>query len=38
MVKYDGMYDLLNLEITCFLKVVEVDNVLLNHLQGHSIV
>ena len=22
-VKYDGMYDLLNLEITCFMKVVK---------------
>ena len=27
-VKYDGMYDLLNLEITCFLKVVKVDKFL----------
>ena len=28
MVKYDGMYDLLELEIICFLKVVKVDKFL----------
>ena len=27
-VKYDGMYDMLNLEITCFLKVIKVDKFL----------
>ena len=32
-VKYDGMYDLLNLEITCFLKVGKVDKFLKSSLR-----